>query len=119
MWPLHDRVAQQAATFRKAWEGHSMRRIRQISPRQARLIGNCLYLDWEQVDLEQFRRGLMGTQRAARDGNSIDEDVLLAGRAVLAHMRQFPDYLVRLARLRAEARANHKGQAAETLSTHR
>ena len=82
-----------------------MSRRRQISLRQARLIGDCLYLDWEQVDLEQFRQGLMGYRRKDTMGaDSMNPDVLLAGRAVLSHMEQFPDYLVRLAKIRAEAR---------------
>ena len=85
-----------------------MKKIQDITLRQARLIGNCLYLDWEQVDLEQFRLGLMGYRR--RDSDSVDPELLLAGRAVLAHMQQFPDYFVRLARLRAETRANRSGK---------
>ena len=89
-----------------------MKKSRQITSRQARLIGNCLYLDWEQVDLEEFRLGLMGYRR--RNGDSVDAELLLAGRAVLAHMQQFPDYFVRLARLRAEARADHSGKKARS-----
>ncbi len=82
-----------------------MKKAKQITPRQARLIGDCLYLDWEQVDLEQFRQGLMGYHREdCGAGGSLSTELLLAGRAVLAHMQQFPDYHVRLARLRAEAR---------------
>lgn len=85
-----------------------MRKRKQITPRQARLVGDCLYLDWEQVDLEQFRQGLMGYHRQA-DPNlkpgSNDPGVFLAGRTVLAHMEQIPDYFVRLARLRAEVKA--------------
>jgi len=82
-----------------------MTKQRQITLEQARRIGDLLYLDWDQVDLEQFRQGLIGYY-------SMDADyrgVLLAGRAVLAHMEQFPDYLVRLARLRAETKMFPEG----------
>ena len=83
-----------------------MRRRKQISLRQARLIGDCLYLDWEQVDLEQFRQGLMGYHRLSSPQEvSSYPEVLLAGQAVMEHMQQFPDYFVRLARLRAEVKA--------------
>lgn len=85
-----------------------MSRRRQISLRQARLIGDCLYLDWEQVDLEQFRQGLMGYRRlgdTSPQAASSYPEVLLAGQAVMEHMQQFPDYFVRLARLRAEVKA--------------
>ncbi len=80
-----------------------MKKPKQITPKQARLIGNCLYLNWESVDLAQFRQGLMGYRRQDAAGASVDEEVLLAGRTVLAHIEQFPDYFVRLAKLRAEA----------------
>ena len=88
-----------------------MRKQKQITLEQARRIGDSLYLDWDQVDLEQFRQGLTGYYRMDTDYRG----VLRAGRAVLAHMQQFPDYFVRLARLRAEARvfpAGRKGQSA-------
>ncbi len=77
-----------------------MRKQQQITLEQARRVGDSLYLDWNQVDLEQFRQGLMGYHRLDSDYKG----VFLAGRTVLAHMRQFPDYFVRLARLRAEAK---------------
>ncbi len=88
-----------------------MKKRKEITQRQARLIGDCLYLDWQQVDLEEFRQGLMGYHRKARtDALSASPEVLLAGRTVLAHMEQFPDYFVRVARLRAEARASSAGK---------
>ncbi len=83
-----------------------MRKNKQITLRQARLVGDCLYLDWEQVDLEKFRRGLMCQQRKpGTDMESGYPEVLRAGQTVLAHMEQFPNYFVRIARIRAEARA--------------
>ena len=84
-----------------------MKKSKQITLSQARLIGDCLYLDWEQVDLEQFRQGLMGYHRTVGSHAASEfPGMLRAGRAVLAHMQQFPDYSVRIARLRAEACAN-------------
>ncbi len=90
-----------------------MKKRQQITPRQARQVGDCLYLDWEQVDLEQFRQGLMGMHRQdarRHEAGAGYWEVVLAGRTVLAHMQQFPDYFVRLARLRAEARAHPGGR---------
>jgi hypothetical protein len=80
-----------------------MKKRREITLEQARRVGDCLYLDWNQVDLGRFRRALMGSQLQDRDYHG----VTMAGRAVLRHMDQIPDYLVRLARLRAEAQAQH------------
>ncbi|MBC7877911.1 MAG: hypothetical protein H7Y59_12150 [Anaerolineales bacterium] len=82
-----------------------MKNQKQISTKEAKCIGDSLYIDWEQVDLEQFRQGLMGHRKKATlnsDTRLIYDGVLLTGRLVLAHMQQFPDYVIRLARLRAE-----------------
>ncbi len=89
-----------------------MGKQKKITLDEARLIGESLYLDWEQVDIEQFRRGLMGIRARSpknRREQSNYHGVLLAGKTVMAHMQQFPDYFVRLARLRAEAKAHHAG----------
>ncbi len=83
-----------------------MKKQKRISAEEARRIGESLYLDWEQVDLEQFRQGLMGN----RDQETVDPDtgltfngVLDTGKVVLAHMQEIPDYFTRLEKLRAEA----------------
>ena len=82
-----------------------MSKRKQISADEARRIGDSLYIDWDQVELEQFRQGLMGNRKKrARDretGLSFDA-VILSGRVVLDHMQQIPDYFIRLAKLRAE-----------------
>ena len=87
-----------------------MKKRTKVTLDQARRIGDSLYLDWDQVDLEQFRQGLMGYRRR----NSDYLGVLEAGQTVLAHMQQFPDYFVRLARLRAEARLYPTGKAKQS-----
>lgn len=91
-----------------------MAKQKQLTLEQAKRIGESLYLDWDQVDLEQFRRGLMGI-RARSSKNRREQSnyhgVLLAGKTVMAHMQQFPDYLVRLAKLRAETKARSAGIA--------
>jgi hypothetical protein len=84
-----------------------MNKRKQITADEAKRIGDSLYIDWDQVDLEQFRQGLMGSGRQ----QAIDpetglayESVILSGRAVLDHMRQIPDYFIRLENLRAQVR---------------
>jgi Protein of unknown function (DUF5661) len=83
-----------------------MKKKKQISSDEAKRIGESLHLDLDQVGLEQFRQGLMGKdKRGALDpetGSAYD-GVLLAGKVVLAHMEEFPDYFSRLEKLRAEA----------------
>ena len=82
-----------------------MKKRKQISSDEAKRIGDSLYIDWDQIDLEQFRQGLMGTHKQkAMDPETgrLYDSVLLTGRIILAHMQEFPDYFTRLARLRAE-----------------
>jgi len=89
-----------------------MKNQKQISSEEARRIGESLHLDWDQVDLEQFRQGLMGNhEQEAIDpetGQTYD-GVLLSGKLVLAHMEEFPDYFTRLAKLKSEADEHRAG----------
>jgi hypothetical protein len=80
---------------------------KQISSEEAKHIGEALHIDWEQVDLEQFRQGLMGNKPGASDPEigPIYDGVLMTGRIVLNHMQEFPDYFSRLAKLEAEVHA--------------
>jgi hypothetical protein len=83
-----------------------MKKRKQISSDEARRIGESLHIDWDQIDLEQFRQGLMGNheQEAIDPETGLTYDgVLLSGKLVLAHMQEFPDYFTRLAKLKAEA----------------
>ena len=82
-----------------------MKKRKQISTDQAKGVGESLHIDWEQVDLEEFRQGLMGNhQPGAIDPETglTYDSVLLTGKVVLAHMEEFPDYFTRLAKLKAE-----------------
>jgi hypothetical protein len=81
-----------------------MKKQKRISAEEARRIGESLYLDWEQVDLEQFRQDLMENQAQEDTEPEMPYDgVLQTGKVVLAHMQEFPDYFTRLEKLRAEA----------------
>ena len=83
-----------------------MKKRKQISIDQAKRVGESLHIDWEQVDLEEFRQGLMGKHKPEaidpETGLTYDS-VLLTGKVVLAHMEEFPDYSTRLAKLNEEA----------------
>ena len=82
-----------------------MKKRKQLSSEEAKRIGEALHIDWDQVDLEQFRQDLMGNHNQG----SIDPEtgltydgVLLTGKVVLDHMQEFPDYFTRLAKLKEE-----------------
>jgi hypothetical protein len=82
-----------------------MKKQKQISSEEARQIGESLRIDWDQVDLEQFRQGLMGDPAPSvtdpETGRAYD-GVLQTGKVVLAHIQEFPDYFTRLAKLEEE-----------------
>jgi hypothetical protein len=74
---------------------------------EAKRIGDALGVDWGQVDLEQFRWGLeVELEHGARDPetNVTNDDMILTGKIALAHLKEFPDYYTRLAKLEAEAK---------------
>ncbi len=81
---------------------------RRISAEEARNLGSTLGIDWTQVDLEQFRRGLeVELEHGARDPetNVTNDDPTLTGKIAWAHLKEFPDYYTRLDKLEAEADA--------------
>lgn len=81
---------------------------RRISEEEARQIGSTLRIDWSKVDIEQFRRGLeVELEHGVRDPetNVTNDDLTLTGKIAWAHLKEFPDYYVRLDKLEAEADA--------------
>jgi hypothetical protein len=83
-----------------------MSKPNQFTPDEAKRIGDSLSLDWHQVDLEQFRMGLLvelehGTRHP--ETNVTGDDLSLTGKIALAHLKELPDYYSRLAALEAEA----------------
>lgn len=72
----------------------------------ARVLG--INFDKEKFDLEQFRAGLdVELEHGRRDPqtNVTNDDPLLTGKIALAHLKEFPDYYTRLAKLEDEAKA--------------
>jgi hypothetical protein len=81
---------------------------RRLDADEARRIGERLGIDWQTVDLEQFRRGLeVELEHGARDPETdvTNDDLSLTGKIAWAHLKEFPDYYTRLDKLEAEADA--------------
>ena len=81
---------------------------RRISAEEAKDVGSKLGLDWNQIDLEQFRRGLeVELEHGARDPQTdvTNDDLMLTGKIAWAHLKEFADYYTRLDKLEAEADA--------------
>ncbi|HEX2996491.1 MAG TPA: DUF5661 family protein [Anaerolineales bacterium] len=79
---------------------------RQMSTEEARSIGTQLGIDWTQIDLEQFRRGLeVELEHGTHDPetNVTNDDPILTGKIAWAHLKEIRDYYTRLDRLEAEA----------------
>ena len=90
---------------------------RQFTTDEARRIGDDIGVDWSKIPLEQFRLGLAvelehGTHDAQTNVTSDDE--ITTGKIALAHLKEFPDYYDRLAKLEGEADAFWKSGAATT-----
>ena len=79
----------------------SMGQPEHFMAQEARKVGEALRIDWSEFDVEQSRRGLdveleQGTVDPRTDVTH--EDSLLTGKLALAHLNEFPDYLLRAAR---------------------
>jgi len=83
-----------------------MSEIRDFSTEDAKRIGNLIGIDWNKVDLEEFRMGL-GVEiehgKIDPETNVTNDDDILTGKIALAHLREFPDYYTRLEKLEDEA----------------
>ncbi|HLO16165.1 MAG TPA: DUF5661 family protein [Anaerolineales bacterium] len=83
-----------------------MNKKRQFSTEEARSIGTQLKIDWSQIDLEQFRRGLeVELEHGAIDPetNVTGDDLVLTGKIAWAHLKEIGDYYTRLDHMEAEA----------------
>ncbi len=83
-----------------------------FSTEEARQVGETIGIDWATApfDVEQFRMGMdVELEHGLHDlmTNVTDSDPLVTGKIALAHLKEFPDYYTRLARMEAEADAEH------------
>lgn len=80
---------------------------REFTTDEAKQIGDQLGVDWTKFDLEQFRMGLAVELEHGslwgEDTNVTDDDPLMTGRIVLAHLKEIPDYYTRLKKMEDEA----------------
>jgi rubrerythrin len=81
-----------------------------FTPQEAREIADALGVDFrkEKFNVEQFRMGLnTELEHGRRDPstNVSNDDPITTGKIALAHLKEFPDYYTRLAKLEKEAKA--------------
>jgi hypothetical protein len=80
----------------------------------ARRIGEEIGIEWASspFDVEQFRMGMdVELEHGLHDllTNVTGDEPTVTGKIALAHLKEFPDYYTRLARMEAEARQDHAG----------
>lgn len=87
---------------------------RKVTVEEARKIGGQIGIDWSEVDLEQFRRGLEVEQEHGSlwgdPTNVTKDDPLFTGRIAWAHLKEIPDYYTRLDKMETETEAETKPQ---------
>ena len=81
---------------------------------EARRIGEEIAIEWASspFDVEQFRMGMdIELEHGLRDvlTNVTGDEPTVTGKIALAHLKEFPDYYTRLAKMEAEARQGHTG----------
>ena len=79
---------------------------RKFTQQDAKRIGDSLGINWEEVRIDEFLEGLgVELEHGVRDPetNVTDDDEIQTGKIALAHLREFPDYYTRLARMEKEA----------------
>ena len=80
----------------------------------ARRVGEEIGIEWASspFDVEQFRMGMdVELEHGLHDllTNVTGDEPTVTGKIALAHLKEFPDYYTRLARMEAEARRDHAG----------
>lgn len=86
---------------------------REFSDDEARELGRQIGVDWDRTPLDEFRRGLsVELEHGAHDPqtNVTNDDLVVTAKIALAHLKEFPDYYTRLARMEREADADWKGR---------
>lgn len=79
---------------------------RRTTTEEARRIGDQIGVDWDRIDLEQFRAGMdVEYEHGTRDPETdvTGDDPVTTGKIAHAHLREFPDYYERLERMEREA----------------
>jgi Protein of unknown function (DUF5661) len=80
--------------------------VKKFTTEEAKTIGEKLGVTFNSFDAEQFRDGMnVELEHGARDPetNVTNDDPLITGKIALAHLKEFPDYYLRLKKMEGEA----------------
>lgn len=79
---------------------------KEFSAEEAKQIGESIGIDWNKVDLEQFRLGLaveLEHGLVDPETNVTDDDLQMTGKIAWAHIKEIPDYYTYLLKMEKEA----------------
>ncbi len=82
--------------------------IMSVSTQQARLIGTQIGIDWatSPFDVEQLRAGMeVEFEHGSHDPETdvTNDDAVVTAKIAWAHLKEFADYYIRLAKMEANA----------------
>ena len=83
-----------------------MRTIPYFTKEDAKRVGDVLKINWQKIDLEQFRKGMDIELEHGRENPTTDvthDDAITTGKIALAHLNEFTDYYTRLENMEKEA----------------
>lgn len=99
-----------------------MNERKNFTQEEARTTGEAIGIDWSSApfDVEQFRAGMdVELEHGLHDlqTNVTGSDPIVTGKIALAHLKEFPDYYTRLARMESEAEAEAEAEAKGTTTS--
>lgn len=80
--------------------------MKKVNSEEAKKIGNALGIDWNDIQLDQFTKGVnVEFEHGTRypETNVTNDDKALTGKIAWAHLKEFPDYYTRLEKMENEA----------------
>lgn len=83
-----------------------MKDKRKFTSEEAKWAGDQLGIDWNKIDIEQFRMGLeVELEHGSIDPvtNVTNDDLAMTAKIALAHLKEIPDYYTRLKKMEADA----------------
>ena len=87
--------------------------MKKFSPQDAKEIGNDLGINWDEVNLNEFAKGInVELEHGKRypETNVTNDERQLTGKIAWAHLKEFPDYYTRLEKMEKEAETYWKKQ---------
>ena len=80
--------------------------MKKLDAKDSKEIGDDIGIDWNEIKLEEFTTGInieFEHGKKFAETNITDNDKILTGKIAWAHLKEFPDYYSRLAKLETEA----------------